>query len=235
MSEIKILEEKSKPKRKPIMTDTLQEVIDDVRCPSGFLECMQCATCTASCPAARIYEFNPREMMRELYEGNLEELLQGDRIWECGQCYTCQSRCPRGNNPGQVIMILRHLSCLKGYGLKKVPYATVLLWSLYNRGYGLAPDLVWDGFIDEFGEGAVEMWKNMKEIRKELGYLPDDARQTPISEEAIKELQIILDETFFKAFRDKFETEGVPMEEFVKELGPFDYFKPAWKEKGGDK
>ena len=240
MTKLKILEEKTavKVSSKQTMHESLKEILDDPRCPDGFFECMQCATCTSSCPAARIYDFNPRELMRGLYEGELEEILKGDRIWECGQCYTCMSRCPRGNSVGTVITILRHLSCLRGYGLKKVPYASVLMWSMYTKGYGFSPALIWDSFIEEFGDDGIEMWKNMKEIRKELGYLPDDARQEPIPEESIKELQIILDETFFKEFWDKFEKKGVSMEKFIRELGTFDYYKPKWytesKKQGGD-
>ncbi|MDI6785690.1 MAG: 4Fe-4S dicluster domain-containing protein [bacterium] len=231
MAEIKLLEEKvGSIRKKETMLESLKEILDDPRCPDGFLECMQCATCVASCPAARIYEFNPREMMRQLYEGNLEELLKGDRIWECGQCYTCMSRCPRGNNPGGVIMILRYLSCWRGHGLKKIPYATVLMWNLYTKGYSLSPDVFWDGFIDEFGETAVNMWKNMKEIRKELGYLPDDARMEPIPEESMKELRAILDETLYRKYWDNFEKNGVAMKDLLDHLGSFDYYKPAWKE-----
>ncbi len=230
MEEITILKEKTDNEKKLEidMRESLKEILNDPRCPDGFLECMQCATCAASCPAARIYNFNPRELMRGLYEGRLEEILKGDEIWECGQCYTCMSRCPRGNSVGTVIMILRHLSCLRGPGLKKIPYATVLMWNMYTKGYSLSPDLIWDSMIDEFGEDTVKMWKNMKKHREELGYLPDDARHTPIPEESIKELQIILDETFYKKFWDKFEKEGVSMEEIIKELGSFDYYKPKW-------
>jgi len=230
MAELKILEEKTEKQGRlsPTVCDSLKEVLDDPRCPGGFLECMQCATCTASCPAARIYDFNPRELMRQLYEGQLEEVLKGDRIWECGQCYTCMSRCPRGNSVGTVITVLRHLSCLRGYGLKKIPYATVLMWNLYTKGYSLSPDLIWDSFIDEFGKEAVEMWKNMKGVRKELGYLPDDARMEGIPEESLKELRIILDETFYKKFWDKFEKDGVSMEGILRDLGTFEYYKPKW-------
>lgn len=58
--------------------------------------CIQCGTCTASCPAAPAMDLSPRRMWRMVQLGLSHEVLQSKTIWLCSLCYQCQVRCPRG-------------------------------------------------------------------------------------------------------------------------------------------
>src|SRR5208337_1680278 len=90
----------------------------DVRFIEGMNACSNCGTCTAICPAAEFYEYDPRQLMVDIQSNNediLTELLKSDFIWYCGECMSCKSRCPRNNTPGLVIMVLRTLSQKLGY------------------------------------------------------------------------------------------------------------------------
>ena len=90
----------------------------DVRFREGLTACMNCGVCTAICPAAEFYKYDPRQIctiVQSKDEDKIEELLRSETIWYCGQCMSCKTRCPRGNAPGLVINALRGLSQELGY------------------------------------------------------------------------------------------------------------------------
>jgi heterodisulfide reductase subunit C1 len=100
------------------MGKLFDELLQDVHLQEGLKACINCGTCTAICPAAEFYNYDPREIANIIQLGDdekIEELLLSDMIWYCGECMSCKTRCPRGNVPGQIIMALRALSQEKGY------------------------------------------------------------------------------------------------------------------------
>ena len=56
--------------------------------------CIQCGTCSSSCPMAVYMDNPPRKIMGLIKNGFKEEALKGFSIWLCPSCYTCQVRCP---------------------------------------------------------------------------------------------------------------------------------------------
>lgn len=58
--------------------------------------CLQCGTCTGSCPISYMMDITPREAVALFRAGRLEELLQSRTIWICASCYSCRVRCPQG-------------------------------------------------------------------------------------------------------------------------------------------
>ena len=94
-----------------------QELVSDVRFVEGLTGCLNCGTCTAICPAAEFYNYDPRiiaETVQTRDNDKIYELLAGDTIWYCGECMSCKTRCPRNNAPGLLIMALRALSLRTG-------------------------------------------------------------------------------------------------------------------------
>src|SRR5512140_3294713 len=88
-------------------------LLKDIRFVEGLNACMNCGVCTAICPAAEFYNYDPRKIVDDVQERNnetIEELLKSDTIWYCGECMSCKTRCPRGNAPGLLIIALRSLS-----------------------------------------------------------------------------------------------------------------------------
>ncbi len=77
-------------KRNPAFVDQLSSDARLVR------RCIQCGTCTASCPAAHAMDISPRQMWRMVQLGLEEEVLRSKTMWLCSLCYNCQVRCPRG-------------------------------------------------------------------------------------------------------------------------------------------
>ena len=85
----------------------------------GFESCIQCGICTSGCPAARFTEYVPREIARRALEGD-PSLLEDDSVWYCFYCYTCQSRCPRKNSVAVINQVIRSMQVESGYGIKHV-------------------------------------------------------------------------------------------------------------------
>lgn len=91
---------------------------NDVRYQEGMTACINCGTCTAVCPAAEFYKYDPRQILDTVQTKNeeaIEQLLKSETIWYCGECMSCVTRCPRNNAPGLVILALRSLSQDLGY------------------------------------------------------------------------------------------------------------------------
>ncbi len=58
--------------------------------------CMQCGTCSASCPNASAMDLTPRHLWRLVGLGRAEEIFHSRTFTLCSACYTCTLRCPRG-------------------------------------------------------------------------------------------------------------------------------------------
>ncbi|MBR9987468.1 MAG: 4Fe-4S dicluster domain-containing protein [Desulfosarcina sp.] len=58
--------------------------------------CIQCGTCTGSCPNALEMDMTPRKMWRLVNLGRLAEIMASRTFILCSDCYTCTLRCPRG-------------------------------------------------------------------------------------------------------------------------------------------
>jgi heterodisulfide reductase subunit C len=57
-------------------------------------ECIQCGTCSASCPSSAAMEYSPREIVAALRAGMLDRVLNANTVWLCVSCYSCTVRCP---------------------------------------------------------------------------------------------------------------------------------------------
>ena len=125
------------------------ELLKDYRAKEGLKTCINCGTCTAICPAAEFYKYDPRKVMdivQSRDEEEIEKLLKSDFIWYCGECMSCVTRCPRKNGPGLVIMALRNLSARLGSftysekGRQLYPLTQLLTRNIINYGYFVSPD-----------------------------------------------------------------------------------------------
>ncbi|MBN2199230.1 MAG: 4Fe-4S dicluster domain-containing protein [Candidatus Aminicenantes bacterium] len=56
--------------------------------------CIQCGTCSSSCPMSVYMDHPPRQIIGFIKNGYREEALSSFTVWLCSSCYTCQVRCP---------------------------------------------------------------------------------------------------------------------------------------------
>ena len=71
-----------------------KHALDSVRTMVGA--CIQCGTCTGSCPNAQEMDLTPRHMWRLVVMGRLSTVMTSQTFILCSDCYTCTLRCPRG-------------------------------------------------------------------------------------------------------------------------------------------
>jgi len=76
--------------------------------------CIQCGTCTASCPTAFAMDYSPRQLMRMIQLGLYDDVLRSKTFWLCTTCYSCTVRCPRGISITETFQTLKRLSAAKG-------------------------------------------------------------------------------------------------------------------------
>jgi len=57
--------------------------------------CLQCGTCTGSCPVSYAMDISPRMVIALFRAGRIEEILRSRTIWICASCYMCTTRCPQ--------------------------------------------------------------------------------------------------------------------------------------------
>lgn len=58
--------------------------------------CIQCGTCSGSCPNAFAMDITPRRMWRMVLTGQDAALFKSKTFMLCSACYSCTLRCPRG-------------------------------------------------------------------------------------------------------------------------------------------
>lgn len=87
------------------------------RLPAGekIKECIQCGTCSASCPTSAFMDYAPRQIIAALRAGDLARALSSNTVWMCASCYSCTVRCPSGIMFTDVMYELKRLS--ERYGL----------------------------------------------------------------------------------------------------------------------
>jgi heterodisulfide reductase subunit C1 len=178
-------------------------LLEDVRFEEGLKACMNCGVCTAICPAAEFYNYDPRKIVDEVQtkdDDKITELLKSETIWYCGECMSCKTRCPRGNAPGLIIMALRSLSQDLGFftesekgrqqlALKRTVGHWMITYGycLYLEGVGtdMHPEQgpVWDWIQDNWSDLFKKMGANYK------GDGPGILRKIP--EEAMDEIREI--------------------------------------------
>lgn len=182
-------------------------LLNDVRFREGLTACMNCGICTAVCPAAEFYKYDPRQIcviVQSKDEGKIEELLRSETIWYCGQCMSCKPRCPRGNIPGLIITVLRKLSQELGYftesekGRQQFVLKRVVGESILKTGYCVHPDIVTPENHPE--QGPVWKWycDNLEEVVDRVGgnYKKDGPGALRlIREENLEEVRRIFEET----------------------------------------
>ena len=150
----------------------------DIRFTEALSACMNCGVCTAICPAAEFYKYEPRkicDIVQRKNENEIEKLLRSETIWYCGECMSCKARCPRGNSPGLVIMALRKVSQQLGYftesekGRQQFAIRKVVGQALLEKGYCLHPDIIHPEMHLE--QGPIWKWyrDNIRDIAPKLG------------------------------------------------------------------
>jgi len=80
--------------------------------PGGYKikSCLQCGTCTGSCPLSYLMDITPRELIALFRAGDIDSIMKSRTIWVCASCYSCQSRCPSSIKVTDIIYTLKRMA-----------------------------------------------------------------------------------------------------------------------------
>jgi heterodisulfide reductase subunit C len=73
-------------------------------------DCIQCGTCSGSCPTAHLMDYTPRRLFAMINAGLREAVLDSNTFWYCTSCYTCTVRCPRQIKITDVMYALKRMA-----------------------------------------------------------------------------------------------------------------------------
>lgn len=150
----------------------------DIRFIEGISGCINCGTCSAICPAAEVYDYEPRSianLVQTRDDAVIEDLLRSDTIWYCGECMSCKTRCPRNNAPGLIIQALRKLSIETGLfvesekGRQQLALKRMLGNTILESGYCVHFDHLQLSVFPE--QGPVWQWvqDNKESVLRKVG------------------------------------------------------------------
>lgn len=175
-----------------------EAILEDIKSSKedGVLKCVQCGMCTSTCPAAKHSNYNPRDIVERVLQGD-ESLIEDEEIWNCFYCYTCHSTCPVGNSVCEINQILKQFAITKGLADDKLYEYLGFADSYYNSAIGAIPSRFYPE-IKEDVEGWWEFREHLGEIRDELGL---DSLTPP--SDVIDEVSLVLTNCGFKERIDK--------------------------------
>ena len=91
--------------------------------------CMQCGTCSGTCPAVEFMSHSPREIIALIRADARADVLSSPTIWCCASCYQCTVRCPRG------IDIAGLMYALKRYSMWKKQYPEDAIGPVFSETF----------------------------------------------------------------------------------------------------
>lgn len=205
-----------------------KQLQQDIHYIDSLNSCMNCGVCTAICPSAEFYNYDPRIIADTVQRGDentLESLLKSDTIWYCGECMSCKTRCPRSNTPGGIIMALRKLSQERGWftesekGRQQFALKRVLGNNILNYGYCVTPDIVKPEMHPEQGPVWEWIYEHRDQVYEKTHsnyYKYGSGALRRVDDDSLNELREIFQVTGGKEFMDMIEKFSL---EKAEELG----------------
>ncbi len=76
--------------------------------------CMQCGTCSASCPTGFAMDYTLRQLWKLIQLGLRGEVVSSRTFWLCTTCKACTARCPRGIDLTETMLMLKQYAVNEG-------------------------------------------------------------------------------------------------------------------------
>lgn len=149
----------------------IDEAVETIKHYGGhnILDCVECGACSAICPGVKAgFDMLCRKLIRNLVNGQLEEIIEDSSSWGCQACNRCTEVCPQGVRPQEVVFAFRR------YQANELAFSTSSITSQMN--------------LFETGHAV---FTDPKEKRKMVG-LPEIPPTSAYNEEAQKEIQTLM-------------------------------------------
>ena len=158
--------------------------------------CIQCGTCSGTCPTARDMDFTPREIMALIRAGYRDRVLGSNMIWMCASCYACYVKCPKEIKLTDFFYKLKQLAMREGYANPASKRAQVLakkfagnirwlgrsneMWLLvkYFLSTNLFDALKYTGMgLSLLRTGRLELWPKKSKSASDVRKIADRCRE----------------------------------------------------------
>ena len=95
--------------------------------PGGenVLTCIQCGTCSSTCPLSIYMDYTPRKIIAMTRAGFKDEVLRSNMIWLCASCYSCTVECPKQIKITDVMYALKQKAIQEGVFPKRFPISVL--------------------------------------------------------------------------------------------------------------
>jgi heterodisulfide reductase subunit C len=87
--------------------------VEDIPAGERIKRCIQCGTCTGSCPVSYAMDISPRQLIALFRAGEMEAIMSSRTIWICASCYACTTRCPSGIKITDIMYALKRTAMEK--------------------------------------------------------------------------------------------------------------------------
>jgi heterodisulfide reductase subunit C len=87
----------------------------------NIFNCIQCGTCSGTCPVSAFMEYAPRKIIGMIRAGFKGEVLTSYTTWLCASCYSCTVECPKGIKITDVMYALKQMAIREGMYPKRLP------------------------------------------------------------------------------------------------------------------
>jgi heterodisulfide reductase subunit C len=95
------------------LRQTFLDQVDLIPAGERISRCIQCGTCTGSCPVSYAMDISPRQLLALFRAGEMEQIMKSRTIWICASCYSCTTRCPSGIKITDIIYALKRTAIEK--------------------------------------------------------------------------------------------------------------------------
>ena len=87
--------------------------------------CIQCGTCSATCPFSHVMDYTPRRIIHLIREGFKEEVLRSFTPWLCASCFSCRVRCPKEIKITDLMYLIKREAIKNNYYPKNAPIVSL--------------------------------------------------------------------------------------------------------------
>jgi heterodisulfide reductase subunit C len=159
-------------------------------------KCIQCGTCTGSCPVSYTMDITPREIIALFRAGDIESILSSRTIWICASCYACTVRCPQGVQVTDILYALKRLALEQEIFPKRFPVhalskSFVDITNRFGRSY--EPGLILSYFLKTNPLkllGMVPLFLKLV-LKGRIDFLPKKIKGTKNFSQILKEAEIM--------------------------------------------
>jgi len=108
---------------------SLVEELENIPGGENLNLCIQCGTCSGSCPNVDYMDYSPRQIIAMVRADLSDEVLSSNTMWVCASCYLCTVRCPRNVKITELMHALESIALRHGLSNRKI--STPLMYKTF--------------------------------------------------------------------------------------------------------